>query len=79
MGGDEFIAIIPSDNVSQIELLIRNFSDAIKKVNEEDPYLHLSISFGYATNTELNDVSLEQVYQLADKRMYMNKTQSKHR
>lgn len=79
MGGDEFIAIIPSDNVSQIELLIRNFSDAIKKVNEEDPFLHLSISFGYATNTELNDVSLEQVYQLADKRMYMNKTQSKHR
>lgn len=77
MGGDEFIAIIPTDNATQIDSLVNHLKELIDNANANDPYLHLSISYGYAANTEFNEPEIEKVYQLADKRMYINKTQYK--
>ena len=77
MGGDEFIAIIENDNVEFIENLIDKFKNNIKEVNEKKPDLGLSISYGYATNTELNGASSEKVYQVADERMYAYKQETK--
>ena len=73
MGGDEFIAIIPTTDTNQIEALIKRFNTLIAIENDEDPKLYLSISYGYACNTEVDTNSVEEVYELADKRMYANK------
>lgn len=77
MGGDEFIAIIENDNTEFIEQLIEKFRDNIKEINERKPDLGLSISYGYATNTELEGASSEKVYQVADERMYAYKQKVK--
>lgn len=79
MGGDEFIAIIPTTNTEIINKLIKQFHFLIETENEEDSHLHLSISYGYAHNTEIEDNKLVKVYELADKRMYDNKKQTKRR
>ena len=70
MGGDEFIAIIENDNTEFVVNLIHNLNENIKEINDKKPDLGLSISYGYATNTELGDVSAEKVYHVADERMY---------
>ncbi|MBQ5851005.1 MAG: diguanylate cyclase, partial [Lachnospiraceae bacterium] len=75
--GDEFIAIIENDNIEFIEKLIKTFKDNIKEVNEKKPDLGLSISYGYATNTELEGARYEKVYHVADERMYVYKQEVK--
>lgn len=77
MGGDEFIAIVDTSDSAKIEEMISKFIDSIKDVNDENPGLDLSISYGYATSDELNDESPEKVYQMADKRMYEFKRKTK--
>ena len=77
MGGDEFIAIIENDNTEFIEELLKGFRDNIKDVNDKKPDLGLSISYGYATNTELEGANCEKVYQVADERMYAYKKEVK--
>ena len=77
MGGDEFIAIIEKNDQEEIERLIEEFQTCINTVNEQNPGLDLSISYGYATNEELKNEGIEKVYQLADKRMYEYKRKIK--
>ena len=77
MGGDEFIAVIENDDKEKIEQLIENFHVCINVVNEQNPGLDLSISYGYATCSEVGGESIEKVYQLADNRMYEYKRKVK--
>ena len=70
MGGDEFIAILPTKDITQIETLLCTFNQLIDATNEHKPDLHLSISYGYATCTDVTEHNIEKVYQLADRRMY---------
>ena len=77
MGGDEFIAIIESDDVRFIEQLIDIFKENIKNVNKKKPDLGLSISYGYAISTEFEGESFEKVYNIADERMYACKQKMK--
>ena len=77
MGGDEFIAIIENDNTEFIDRLLGKLDKNIQEVNERKHDLNLSISYGYATNTELEGGSSERVYQLADERMYAYKQEVK--
>ena len=70
MGGDEFIAILETDNTKYINQLLDKFTENIREVNESKPDLGLSISYGYATSTEVKGESSEKIYQIADERMY---------
>ncbi len=70
MGGDEFIAIIETDDTERIEKLLDKFRDNIKEVNNSKPDIGLSISYGYAVSTELEGASFEKIYNIADERMY---------
>lgn len=79
MGGDEFIAILPTSAKSQIEKLTADFNSRIINANKNNPDLHLSISYGYAASTEIEERNTEKVYQLADDRMYENKKTYKNR
>lgn len=70
MGGDEFIAILKTNDKSVVENLIVQFIRLIEDKNRVDSYLNLSISYGYATSDECAGEDIEKVYNLADKRMY---------
>ena len=77
MGGDEFITIIESSDTKYIDSLIKKLDKCIKEANKENKELNLSISYGYASDTEITDGTPEKVYQLADNRMYENKKKYK--
>ena len=73
MGGDEFIAIIGTADIEYIEQLIEKFVLNIQELNNEKPDLGLSISYGYATNIEVEGNDYKDVYEIADERMYAYK------
>ena len=66
MGGDEFIAIIPSIDSSKIDKLMNKFDTLMKEAN-------VSIAHGVAYSSEFKNPTTELVYDLADDRMYENK------
>lgn len=76
MGGDEFIAIVETDDSSEISTMIGEFQSNISQKNEEIPDLHLSIAYGYASCSP-KEYNIEKIYQIADDRMYENKQQMK--
>lgn len=77
MGGDEFIAILKTSDEGQIKSMISALEKLIQQVNDKQQDLNLSISYGYATNHDLDEKNIEKVYQLADTRMYEYKRQYK--
>lgn len=72
MGGDEFIAIIETDDFEEISAMIGEFQNNIRKKNEEIPDLNLSIAFGYASCSP-KEYNIEKIYHIADGKMYENK------
>jgi diguanylate cyclase (GGDEF)-like protein len=72
VGGDEFAAII-SVNESQLENIKKDFQNIISKWSGKLAG-SLSISCGYVTATEAGSVSVREMAELADKRMYEEKT-----
>lgn len=72
MGGDEFIAIVETDDPAKISSIIGEFQSNIQQKNEEIPDLHLSIAYGYASCSP-KEYNIEKIYQIADDRMYENK------
>lgn len=72
MGGDEFIAIVETDDPGKISTMIGEFRVNIQKKNEEIPDLNLSIAFGYASCSP-KEYNIEKIYHIADSRMYENK------
>lgn len=77
MGGDEFIAIIENNDKKYIDELLEDLENNIKKENDDNDTLGLSISYGYAISNELSNGSTEKIYQLADNRMYEYKKRNK--
>lgn len=76
MGGDEFIAIVETDDSAEISTMIEEFQNNISRKNEEIPNLHLSIAYGYASCSP-KEYNIEKIYQIADDRMYENKQHMK--
>lgn len=72
MGGDEFIAIVETDDSEKISAMIGEFQGNIQKKNEEIPDLHLSIAYGYASCSP-KEYNIEKIYHIADGLMYENK------
>lgn len=70
MGGDEFIVIIPISDKIAIENLIEIFKEFVIEENEANDSVKLSIAYGYAMSTEMENASVEEIYKLADNRMY---------
>lgn len=66
MGGDEFIAIIPSTDSAVINKIMNKFKRLMKEYN-------ISIAYGMAYSTEFTKPNTKLVYDLADDRMYENK------
>ena len=66
MGGDEFIAIIPSIDSAMIDNLMDKFQNLMAEAN-------VSIAYGIAYSSEFKNPTTKLVYDLADGRMYENK------
>lgn len=76
MGGDEFIAIINTSAKEEVEGLMVQFEENIRRKNQNSD-LNLSISYGYALSSELMERSIRRLYQVADDRMYDRKKEYK--
>ncbi|WP_026512124.1 GGDEF domain-containing protein [Butyrivibrio sp. LC3010] len=72
-GGDEFIAVLSGNNLEQAEIVIEEIKAALDKLNREDPELNRSAAFGYAYRHETDGNNWNDIYFLADERMYKNK------
>ena len=70
IGGDEFIAILSTEDTTYVEALLEQMQQRIDEANESMPELNLSTSYGYAVRNEIKENSTEKVYQLSDDRMY---------
>lgn len=68
-GGDEFIIITKNMENATVE---NNLNNALKALQQIDDGLLYSFSYGYATNAEADTPN--DVFKIADKRMYDNKT-----
>lgn len=73
IGGDEFVAVLNGTNIERAERIIDAVKAAIEKLNQEDPVLNRSAAFGYAYRHETDGNNWNDVYLLADERMYQNK------
>ncbi len=70
IGGDEFIAILSTEDTTYVEALLEQLRQRIDETNRSMPELNLSISYGYAMRSEIEENITEKVYQLSDNRMY---------
>lgn len=73
MGGDEFIAIIPQAYDYNVDEVLGKLDSAISTDNEAYPDSLLSVSYGYCRSSEMEVPVANQVYMIADRRMYMHK------
>ena len=70
IGGDEFIAILSTEDTTYVEALLEQMKKRIDETNRIITELNLSISYGYAMRNEIEENITEKVYQLSDNRMY---------
>ena len=76
MGGDEFMVLVYEENWSELDSAI----EKMKKLSEERSIrfdIPIFASYGIAKNTEENLNNSEEVYKLADSRMYEMKAETK--
>lgn len=73
IGGDEFIAILSTEDKNVVEKLLQKLKKRVDEINDNIAELNLSISYGYAVRSEIQDNDTEKVYKLSDERMYEHK------
>ncbi|MCM1160352.1 MAG: GGDEF domain-containing protein [Roseburia sp.] len=78
MGGDEFIGIVWAKQ-EKVSRMLKDFERNVREKNKEIKDFSISIAYGYAVVREVEDRNMEQVYQLADKRMYEKKKSMKEK
>lgn len=78
LGGDEFLVILPNTNLSQSKIFLDRIQDKIKEINSEEMYTFiLSLSFGVAEYSPESELTIDDLLQMADERMYKNKAEIK--
>ena len=77
-GGDEFIAVICSDESEKINRYMDIFYEKLLHANKEKMFpFEVSVSYGISISNRENPVSLIEVIKEADKEMYKNKNENK--
>ncbi len=72
-GGDEFVAVIYNTDKKQIEDIITNINNGIKRFNEAETLYDLSYSYGYEISTKYTDCTMEMLLSRAQSHMHRNK------
>ena len=76
IGGDEFVVILENEDYDHIEELVQKFNTAIEKADGE-PWEKVSAAIGYAVYNPDIDDCVENVFNRADKAMYLRKSEMK--
>ncbi len=69
-GGDEFIVAIENPAPDTCDIMLQNMEERIAEFNKNDKTINLSSSYGYAYSTEVKSKNANDVFMLADSRMY---------
>lgn len=78
MGGDEFIVILLDEQASHCTKRIHDFYALLSEWNRKEQVFQYSASYGYAYSYEVPNSSAQEVYMLADSRMYEMKKEHRH-
>lgn len=70
MGGDEFIVILMEDRTLNLTKRIHELYSIISDWNHKEQAFQYSVSYGYSYSFEVPNSSANEVYMLADNRMY---------
>lgn len=70
MGGDEFVVIMLGEHASSCTKRIHEFHSLMSDWNRKEQVFQYSASYGYAYSYEVPNASSNEVYMLADSRMY---------
>ena len=70
MGGDEFIVILTEERSLNTTRRIHDFYSLMSDWNHKEIMFQYSASYGYAYSYEVPTGSAQEVYMLADSRMY---------
>lgn len=76
VGGDEFVAIVDSDDYKNRNELIGKFRKHMKLTKNSEDWTEVSIACGMSTY-RIDGESYDEIFSVADQRMYKNKTDLK--
>lgn len=76
-GGDEFIALVPHTSQAELKAIAQKVRTATAQYNEMNAILPISYAVGYALIDEVSEPTLEALLAEADRRMYINKQETK--
>ncbi len=72
VGGDEFVAVLPSAGRDELEAAYRSVQKRMMQCNEHEPAFYISLSIGYAVS-ENPGIPMLETYKQADNNMYREK------
>ncbi|MCK5152715.1 MAG: sensor domain-containing diguanylate cyclase [Spirochaetales bacterium] len=78
IGGDEFLLIFPDCKLSEVKLIWRRVQKSMEERNKNpDIKYNISASYGFAETDSENILFIDELIQIADKRMYAHKRRAK--
>ncbi len=69
-GGDEFIVVFQSPDKDSCDKAVNELEKMMKEFNEGERMYKLSASYGYAYSGEADNASFDDIFYIADSRMY---------
>ena len=80
LGGDEFLVILPSTNKEESDVILKRIENEVAKINNEEKYsFFLSLSFGQVEYCYNSGLTVDNMIQIADEKMYENKAEIKQK
>jgi diguanylate cyclase (GGDEF)-like protein/PAS domain S-box-containing protein len=78
IGGDEFLLIFPDCRLNKVKSIWQRVENSLELRNQkaENKY-EISVSFGFAETSSDNILDIDELIQMADKRMYIHKRRAK--
>lgn len=73
IGGDEFVAVLTDENMRKVDDLADELANCLDELNKLDNTFIRSAAVGYAFRHECTEESENEIYLIADERMYKNK------
>jgi diguanylate cyclase (GGDEF)-like protein len=77
IGGDEFVLVLTGNKMKLADSIMQEVNGELEKMNAADKSYRRSAAYGYAFRLELSGSTFNQIYLLADERMYKMKAQMK--
>lgn len=77
MGGDEFVVVLKRVDRDDLDEMLEETNYHLREAGQQEHGVDYSISYGYAFKEECPSGNSEDVYKLADERMYLQKSRKK--